>query len=81
MEISKQLCKPQNWQDFESLCKILWTHVWELNPGDVKKNGRMGQAQHGVDVYGKPKECNSYIHILAYNVKGRTITLMHISLN
>lgn len=63
MEISKQICKPQNWQDFESLCKILWTHVWELTPGDVKKNGRMGQAQHGVDVYGKPKGCGSYIGI------------------
>lgn len=63
MEISKQICKPQNWQDFESLCKILWTHIWELSPGDVKKNGRMGQSQHGVDVYGMPKGCNSYIGI------------------
>lgn len=63
MEICKQLCKPQNWQDFESLCKILWIHIWELTPGDVKKNGRMGQAQHGVDVYGKPKGCSSYIGI------------------
>lgn len=63
MEISKQLRKPQNWQDFDSLCKILWTHIWELSLGDVKKNGRMGQAQHGVDVYGKPKGCNSYIGI------------------
>lgn len=63
MEISKQICKPQNWQDFESLCKVLWTHIWELSPGDVKKNGRMGQAQQGVDVYGKPKWCSSYIGI------------------
>lgn len=47
-----QLPKPKNWQDFESICHELWRSIW----GDVyaQKNGRQGQPQHGVDIYGHP---------------------------
>lgn len=48
-----QLQKPDNWQDFESLCKKLWGEIWGCSDS-IKKNGRKGQAQHGVDVYGIP---------------------------
>lgn len=47
-----QLRKPENWQDFEELCKILWGEIW--NCPEIKKNGRSGQIQHGIDIYGKP---------------------------
>ena len=52
--MQKTLRKPENWQDFENLCKKLWGELWGI-PHKIKKNGRLGQVQHGVDVYGIPK--------------------------
>lgn len=57
--MKKQLPKPENWQDFESLCKKLWGEIWKI-PNKIKKNGRSGQTQHGVDIYGVPKSENGY---------------------
>ncbi|GAB1367099.1 hypothetical protein MASR1M36_19700 [Candidatus Cloacimonadaceae bacterium] len=57
----KQLPKPVNWQDFETLCKKLWGEIW--NCPDIKKNGRLGQAQNGVDVYGIPEGEKEYYGI------------------
>jgi hypothetical protein len=59
--MKKTLRKPENWQDFESLCKKLWGEIWECS--EIKKNGRSGQKQHGVDVYGIPKEEDQYYGI------------------
>ena len=57
--LQKTLRKPENWQDFETLCKKLWGELWEI-PHKIKKNGRLGQPQNGVDVYGIPKKENEY---------------------
>jgi len=62
--MKKTLGKPENWQDFESLCKKLWGEIWSI-PNKIKKNGRLGQEQAGVDVYGKPKGENQYWGIQA----------------
>lgn len=45
-----QLKKPSNWQDFEKLCKLLWGEIWDCSDS-IKRHGRQGQNQHGVDVY------------------------------
>jgi hypothetical protein len=58
MEAAKTLRRPQNWQDFESLCKKLWGEIWRCP--EIKKNGRLGQVQNGVDVYGIPKGETKY---------------------
>lgn len=58
----KQIQKPENWQDFEKLCKKLWGEVWNC-PNLVKRNGRAGQNQCGVDVYGLPKGEAGYFGI------------------
>lgn len=50
MKITQTLRKPANWQDFESLCLLLWREEWKSE--DIKKNGRNGQAQKGVDICG-----------------------------
>lgn len=50
--MKRTLDKPTNWQDFEDLCFILWKFIW--NDPHAQKNGRQGQAQYGVDIYGKP---------------------------
>lgn len=61
MEVSKNLRRPTNWQDFETLCKKLWSEIW--NCPEIKKNGRNGQTQHGVDVYGMPFGEDKYFGI------------------
>lgn len=43
---------PENWQDFEALCCELWSHLWQ-DP-NTQRNGRQGQPQAGVDIFGRP---------------------------
>ena len=57
-----QIKKPKNWQDFEKLCKNLWGEIWDC-ADTIKRNGRIGQQQYGVDVYGIPKGETSYYGI------------------
>lgn len=58
MKISQTLRKPANWQDFESLCLLLWREEWKSD--DIKKNGRNGQAQKGVDICGHRESEDEY---------------------
>ena len=57
-----QYRKPENWQDFEKLCKKLWGEIWNCS-ATIQRNGRSGQNQKGVDVYGFPKGENGYYGI------------------
>lgn len=61
MEISTTLRRPANWQDLETLCKKLWGEIW--NCPEIKQNGRLGQIQNGVDIYGIPAGENEYYGI------------------
>jgi hypothetical protein len=47
---SISLPKPKNWQDFESHARVLFACV--LNDPNTQQNGRSGQRQQGVDLYG-----------------------------
>jgi len=49
-----QIPPPSNWQDFESLCCDLWREIWK-DP-NTQKNGRQGQPQNGVDIFGRPDQ-------------------------
>ncbi|WP_063712402.1 hypothetical protein [Burkholderia lata] len=49
---AKQIAPPKEWGTFEDLCHALFKRVWR-DPF-AQKNGRRGQAQHGVDVFGSP---------------------------
>lgn len=49
MKAPTQILPPQNWQDFEELCKRIWQNKWD-NPDDIVRNGRLGQNQNGVDI-------------------------------
>ncbi|MGE8514440.1 MAG: hypothetical protein ACN6N7_17190 [Chryseobacterium culicis] len=42
---------PKNWEDFESICLSSFKIRW--NSPNLVKNGRQGQAQHGVDIFGE----------------------------
>lgn len=48
---STSLPKPKNWQDFENNIRELMACV--LNDPNTQQNGRSGQNQNGVDVYGR----------------------------
>jgi tetratricopeptide (TPR) repeat protein len=43
---------PAKWQDLEDLCADLWRLIWKDE--NAQKNGRSGQPQHGVDIFGRP---------------------------
>lgn len=57
-----QMKKPSNWQDFEKLCKLLWGEIWNC-PDSIKRHGRQGQNQHGVDVYAYVEKYEGYCGI------------------
>lgn len=57
-----QLNKPSNWQDFEKLCKLLWGEIWNCSDS-IKRNGRPGQEQNGVDVYAYVERYNGFCGI------------------
>lgn len=48
---TSQIPQPSNWQDFETLCCDVWRAIWKDR--NAMKNGRTGQPQHGVDIYGR----------------------------
>jgi len=51
--IDKQILPPKSWEKFEDLTRALFATVWRSPL--TQKNGRSGQKQHGVDVYGTPE--------------------------
>src|SRR5262249_16566260 len=53
-----RLPPPAKWQDFEDLCADLWRRIWQ-DP-NTQRNGRQGQPQNGVDVFGRPNEGASW---------------------
>lgn len=46
-----ELPPPKDWQKFERLCRDLWAAIWD-DP-NTEANGRSGQPQAGVDVFGR----------------------------
>lgn len=61
MKINETLRKPEHWQAFEDLCHRLWGEIWQC--AEIVKNGRLGQQQHGVDIYGFIPEVKGYFGI------------------
>lgn len=49
---------PAKWQDFEDLCADLWRRIWKDE--NTQKNGRQGQPQNGVDIFGRPDKGPSW---------------------
>lgn len=56
---------PDNWQTFEDLCHRLWSSMWGEG---TQKNGRQGQPQNGVDIFGIPPHRTQYAGV---QCKGR----------
>lgn len=58
--IDKQIAPPKSWEKFEELTRALFASVW--NDQIAQKNGRVGQAQNGVDVYLTPSHDSSSVY-------------------
>jgi len=54
MSFTRDYERPLNWQDFEDLTQGMFRVVYD--DVDAQKNGRAGQAQAGVDVYGRDRD-------------------------
>jgi hypothetical protein len=52
--LDKQIAPPKSWETFEDLMSALFASVW--SDPVTRKNGRSGQPQHGVDIYGEPSD-------------------------
>jgi hypothetical protein len=48
---------PRSWEEFEDICADVLKRIWQ-DPY-VTRNGRTGQAQNGVDIFGCPKHLNA----------------------
>jgi hypothetical protein len=57
---SKQIAAPKSWTDFEDLCHAIFRGEW--NDRLAQKNGRNGQPQNGVDVFGSPNTVRDVFH-------------------
>lgn len=64
---SVNLPAPADWQAFERLTRDLFESEWKTD--DARANGRSGQEQHGVDVYGTDRVHNKWVGI---QCKGRS---------
>jgi hypothetical protein len=52
--LAQQINPPASWETFEELCRALFAAIW--NDPLAQRNGRSGQAQHGVDIHGARPE-------------------------
>ena len=70
MERRKDHAPSGNWQDFEDLCLKLW----RLRLIDAKKNGRAGQPQAGVDIFGRDPKTEAWVGIRPFHLySGNTL--------
>ncbi len=65
---------PSNWQDFEALCHQLWKEIW--SDPNAQRNGRAGQEQFGVDVFGRPVYRSAYAGVQCKDKDGRLGSLL-----
>jgi len=55
--VTAHLPKPKSWDEFEDIVADVIRRLW--NDPYATRNGRSGQSQHGVDIYGKPQHLGS----------------------
>ncbi len=65
--LSLELPLPKNWQDFETIVRDAQAQRWKSTT--LQKNGRTGQKQHGVDIWG-PDEIGRPVGIQCKRFKG-----------
>jgi len=66
---AKQIAPPRDWPIFEDLCLAIFRAEWS-DPLALK-NGRVGQPQHGVDIYGSPVQQRNIFYGVQCKGKGQ----------
>lgn len=56
-----ELPLPKSWDEFEDIILDLYKRIWD-DP-NAERNGRSGQGQNGVDVYGVSKRLGGYVGV------------------
>jgi hypothetical protein len=69
--IDKQIAPPKSWEKFEDLTRAPFAKIW--SDPLAQNNGRVGQQQHGDDVYGTPVPAP--VTFLGVQCKGRTAVI------
>lgn len=68
---------PQSWDEFEDMVRDLYALLWDDQ--NIQRNGRSGQAQQGVDIFGQPARLKGrFAGIQCKNYKGSTLTRQEI---
>jgi len=74
-----QISPPTEWKVFEDLCLSIWKRIWKDDA--AQKNGRKGQKQDGVDLFGRPNKGNEYVGVQCKckeNMLGAKLTILEI---
>ena len=66
---NRQIPPPSNWEVFENLCCDLWAEI--LSDQNTSKNGRSGQAQNGVDIFGRKDGARVWVGVQCKGKDGR----------
>ncbi|MEA5593515.1 NACHT domain-containing protein [Rivularia sp. UHCC 0363] len=69
---TSELPKPKDWNEFEDIVWEIYTREWQ--DSYAARYGRSGQVQHGIDIYGKPKDSNCCIAIQCKRYKNGKLT-------
>ncbi|MEY8213147.1 MAG: hypothetical protein RPR97_01550, partial [Colwellia sp.] len=64
-----QISAPKDWQRFEELCSDLWEEIFDSPNAEL--NGRGGQAQNGIDVFGLKGATTKWFGIQCKGKDGR----------
>ena len=68
---------PSNSNDFEKLCLALWRRL--LNDPNAQLNGRRGQAQDGVDIFGRRANTQRWVGIQCKARSGGQLSIEEIN--
>jgi hypothetical protein len=58
---TSKLPTPKSWDDFEDITWEIYKRKWHDN--HAQRYGRSGQAQNGIDIYGRPNSSGKYIGV------------------
>lgn len=74
---TSDLPKPKSWDEFEDIVWEIYARRWQ-DP-HAQRYGRNGQAQKGVDIYGKESNSNKYVVVQCKRYEDKSFNLSTIT--
>ncbi|MEG4211250.1 restriction endonuclease [Microcoleus sp. S13_B4] len=69
---TSHLPKPKSWDEFEDITWEIYQRKWHDN--QAQRYGRSGQAQNGIDIYGRQNSSDKYIGVQCKRVEDNKLT-------